>query len=442
MLTFVGGHQSREGALRPHASFFGDKIPGGLMARSGADGISSTERFALVQSMKVANAAIQGPAALVASVPGLILDAAQFLLQAGFAKYCEKWEGPIKATFIGESFTRQGEPFFDYTIELEGKVMLLYGKSAPAGAPVKLKGYIDGTGRFDVRDNPKPIVRLVPGQVLFHRVTSPPGGSYWDDLGMATRSMLPYGFRVPVTGIMAGDSILLTVEAAANDFSDGSRASPPGFILPLGAPVPQVLNVPMSLQKAQPIIERVVRRHPVLKIAHRGSDDGAGTFSRDTTNADKTRQVRTTDDQGVQPRLRSFRSPREEAVTVRARPVGVVHRAAVPAGARCTDFPDRIRQGHAAGVRELAGTGADYEAILTILRSDSAEGQCDSPGTGARRAEWKFTSAWYRRVNGVSLLLLLRLRERRAPVPWHDPAMLSTALLRDIKVADPPTPWS
>jgi hypothetical protein len=277
------------------ASFFSDKIPGGLMARSGADGISSTERFALVQSMKVANAAIQGPAALVASVPGLILDAAQFLLQAGFAKYCEKWEGPIKATFIGESFTRQGEPFFDYTIELEGKVMLLYGKSAPAGAPVKLKGYIDGTGRFDVRDNPKPIVRLVPGQVLFHRVTSPPGGSYWDDLGMATRSMLPYGFRVPVTGIMAGDSILLTVEAAANDFSDVIKGISTWVILPLGSPVPQVLNVPMSLQKAQPIIERVVRRHPVLKIATSGKVMTAqGTFSRDTTNADKTARVRTT----------------------------------------------------------------------------------------------------------------------------------------------------
>jgi hypothetical protein len=160
---------------------------------------------------------------------------------------------------------------------------------------VKLKGYIDGTGRFDVRDNPKPIVRLVPGQVLFHRVTSPPGGSYWDDLGMATRSMLPYGFRVPVTGIMAGDSILLTVEAAANDFSDVIKGISTWVILPLGSPVPQVLNVPMSLQKAQPIIERVVRRHPVLKIASSGKVMTAqGTFSRDTTNADKTARVRTT----------------------------------------------------------------------------------------------------------------------------------------------------
>lgn len=276
-------------------SFFSDKIPAGLVARSGASQITPAERFALVQTMKLSAAAIQGPAATAAAVPGFMVDAAQFLLQAGFDKYCVKWEGPLKGTFLGESFTKQGEAFFDYTVDLEGKLMLLYAKGAPKGVPVKLSGYLEGTGRFDVRDNPKPIARLVPGQVLFHRVFSPPGGSFWDELGQANRSLLPHSFRIPLSGIMAGDSILLTLEPAAHDFGPTIKGMSTWVVLPLGGLVPQVINSPIDLQKAHPMIERVIRRRPVLRITSSGATMIAqGAFSRDTTNSDKTARVRTT----------------------------------------------------------------------------------------------------------------------------------------------------
>ncbi|MEK7379819.1 MAG: hypothetical protein AAB075_02270 [Gemmatimonadota bacterium] len=276
-------------------AFFSDKIPGGLVARAGADGLSSGERFALVQSMKLAVSALEGPAGLVSAVPGFLLDTGQFLLQQGFAKYCEKWEGPIKATFLGESFTRQGEPFFDYTIELEGKLMLLYAKGVPKGAPVKLSGFLEGTGRFSIRDNPKPVARLVPGTVLFHRIQAPPGGGYWDEIGMASRSLAPHGFRIPVTGIMAGDSVLFQLGAADHDFGATIKGLSTWVIMPAGGLVPQVINSAFDLQKAHPIIERVVRRRPVLRITISGTAMTAtGSFSRDTTNADKTARVRTT----------------------------------------------------------------------------------------------------------------------------------------------------
>jgi len=275
--------------------FWADKIPGGLVSRSGADGLSSAEKFALVETMNVATCALEGPAGIVGSVPGLILDTAQWFLQAGFDKYCEKWEGPISATFLGESFTRQGEPFFDYTIELDGKLMLLYPKDVPAGQPVSLKGYIEGAGRFDVRDNPKPVARLVPGTVLYHRVTSPPGSGYWDELGQASRGLLPNSFRIPVTGIMAGDSILLELGPADHDFGPTVVGVSTWVIMPLGGLVPQILNSNIQLQKAQPIIERVVRRHPVLQISSSGDAMIAeGTFARDTTNDTRTAHVATT----------------------------------------------------------------------------------------------------------------------------------------------------
>ena len=276
--------------------FWVDKIPGGIVARaSGADGLSSAEKFALVETMKVAAGALEGPAGIVGAVPGLILDTAQWFLQAGFEKYCEKWEGPISATFLGESFTRQGEPFFDYTIVLDGKLMLLYGKDVPVGQPVKLKGYIEGAGRFDVRDNPKPVARLVPGTVMFHRVTSPPSSGYWDELGMASRGVMPNSFRIPVTGIMAGDSIMLELGSADHDFGPTIVGVSTWVVMPLGGLVPQILNSNINLQKAHPIIDRVVRRHPVLQIS-RSQDAMAaeGTFARDTTNDAHTARVRTT----------------------------------------------------------------------------------------------------------------------------------------------------
>ena len=276
--------------------FWVDKIPGGIVARtSGADALSSGEKFALVETMKVAAGALEGPAGIVGAVPGLILDTAQWFLQAGFEKYCEKWEGPVSAVFVGESFTKQGEPFFDYTIVLDGKLMLLYGKDVTAGQPVKLKGYIEGAGSFDVRDNPKPVARLVPGTVMFHRVTSPPGSGYWDQLGMASRGMLPHSFRIPVTGIMAGDSIMLELGSADHDFGPTIVGVSTWVVMPLGGLVPQVINSSINLQKAHPIIDRVVRRHPVLRIARSTETMAAeGTFARDTTNDTRTARVRTT----------------------------------------------------------------------------------------------------------------------------------------------------
>lgn len=276
--------------------FWVDKIPGGLMARSGgAEALTSAERFALVETMKIGAAGLRGPAGIVAAVPGLLVDTAQWFLQDYFSQFCEKWEGPVQGTFIGESFTRQGEPFFDYTIQLDGKLLLLYPKNVPAGQPVSLLGYLEGNGQFEIRDNPKPIARLVPGAVLFHRVTAPPGSRYWDELGQASRGLLPHSFRIPVKGVMAGDSIVLVIQPADHDFGPTIAGVSTWVIMPLGGLVPQVLNASIPLQKAHPIFERVVRRRPVLRIAAAGkSMTAAGGFSRDTTNADKTARVRTT----------------------------------------------------------------------------------------------------------------------------------------------------
>jgi hypothetical protein len=273
-----------------------EKVPGGVVARgTNPATTSSAEAFAMAESIKLAGAAIQGPTAIITALPGFALDVTGYLTRELFEQYCQKFEGPLKGTFVGESFTRQGEPWHKYTTTLDGRVLLMYPKGTAAKV-VTLEGYIEGAGSFDYRDNPAPINRLVPGTVLFHKTISPPGGRYWSELGRPSQAGLPHTFRIPVTGIMAGDSILLQLKPAELDFSDMIiKGRSIWVIMPLGGLVPQIIDAPFALQKAHPIIERVLRRHPVLRIASKGSTmTAAGNFSRDTTNGERTARVRTT----------------------------------------------------------------------------------------------------------------------------------------------------
>lgn len=258
---------------------------------------SKAEKFAYVQSMKLGVAALKGPAGVFEAIPGFILDAAKYLHQELFAIYCDKFEGPIEGVFVGDSYTVSGEPFIHYTIALDGKMVLMHPRGAPANKPVAVQGYIEGNGRFHVTDNPNVIGRLIPGTPLFHKVVSPPGLGYWNDFGQGLKGFAPNYFRVPLRGVLAGDSIVLTMpmQPAVTDFGESIQGRTIWVVIPLGSMIPQILDSPFALQKAHPIIERVVRRHPVLELStSSGFVIAQGKFVRDTTNAKGTARVQTT----------------------------------------------------------------------------------------------------------------------------------------------------
>lgn len=271
------------------ATFWTDKVPPAFVARAGTVSDPATKLVA-VQAMKLGAGVLGGAQGLYTAVPGLIIDLSAYLVQQEFAKYCQKFEGPLSARFVGESFTTDGEPFLDYTIQLDGKLVLMYDRSAPANQPIGVLGYLEGSGRFKVRDNPEPIVKRVPGAVLFHDVISPPGGSYVDEIGQANRSLLPHSFHIPVKGTLAGDSIVLALLPATHDFGALIEGRTVYVVMPPAGLVPEIWQTRFPLQKAFPILERTIRRHPVLRVTAAGAQ---GTFARDTTNAAKTARVRT-----------------------------------------------------------------------------------------------------------------------------------------------------
>lgn len=278
--------------------FWKSKVVDGVALRTtDPRAVSGGQVFAYTQAMKLGVAALEGPAGVMSAIPGFLLDAAKYLYSEFFGMYCEKFEGPIQGVFVGESFTHTGEPFIDYTIKLDGKMVLMHPKNLPAGKPIAIEGYIDGTGQFEVRDNPNVIGRLIPGTPLFHKVVSPSGMGYWNDLGLGLKSLAQNYFRVPLRGVMAGDSILLTMpmEPAITDFGATIQGRTIWVVIPLGSMWPEIIDSPFPLQKAHPIIERVVRRRPVLKLATSGGFVIAtGKFSRDTTSADRQAHVTTT----------------------------------------------------------------------------------------------------------------------------------------------------
>ena len=200
-------------------SFWSEKIPTGLAGRALGPTTTNAERFAFVQTLKLAAAAVQGPKGWITYLAGLVMDVGQLIVTETFSRYCVKFEGPLQGTFFGEALTRQGEKFWNYTIKLTGKVVLMYPKGT-SGKSVALRGYLEGTGQFTLRSNPEPVNRLVPGVVLFHKAVSMPSMTYQPELGMGMGGFGPHAFRVPVTGVLAGDSIVLTVQPATFDFAD------------------------------------------------------------------------------------------------------------------------------------------------------------------------------------------------------------------------------
>lgn len=276
-------------------SFWQNKAIEGTVARTtDPRQVGKGEKFAYTQALKLGVAALHGPHGLLHALPALVLDTGKLLHQKFFAKFCDKFEGPIQGSFLGESFTRTGEPFFKYRIALDGKMVLMYPNNVPSNVPVTVLGYIEGNGQFEIEDTPQTVGRLIPGLVLFHTIKAPPGIGYWNDLGQGLKGLFPNYFRVPLRGVMVEDSVVITLEPAATDFGASIEGRSVWVVMPTGGMVPQILDSPIPFQKAHPILERVIRRHPVLKIRVEGDFRVAeGKWQRDTTNAAKTARVRT-----------------------------------------------------------------------------------------------------------------------------------------------------
>lgn len=234
---------------------------------------SDNAKFAIAETFKVGTGILVGGAAgspitIAAAAIGLAGDAAQYFTQQKFAKYCEKFEGPVYAQFHAE-MREKGQPYFTYKLNMRGKLQLRYAKNASlkAGQPIGLTGQIEGVvEKFEMSENAIVIQPALKSRVMLHKIIAPPGALYSEDIGTFARMALPHSFYIPVKGELLDNKITLKLEAAKKDFSDLIKGQILYVFVEPTLPIPSIQTIDAPVQKAFFIFDRGMRANPEFEV--------------------------------------------------------------------------------------------------------------------------------------------------------------------------------
>jgi hypothetical protein len=262
---------------------------------------TAEEKFALAETLKGAGAALTGGKAnlkvFFISPAGLVGDTVQYLTGLGFDKYCERFQGPIEATFKADFFN-EGSRFWGYTTKLRGRLVLRYEKKHEAGGgPVPLTGELEGNGEsFTMYEDLMAFNTYMRGYVLFKQLVSPIGsGKLVQAVGnmagkFARYFASPAYFLVPVTGVLAGQEVTLNVGDATVDFNERIKGTAHYVLNPPGSLFPSVQKFDLPIQKAQFVLSRGLRKDAKLTVTSVKQGDVTirtleKTFTRQEANA-------------------------------------------------------------------------------------------------------------------------------------------------------------
>lgn len=157
----------------------------------------------------------------VSNLPGLAADLSVFASHALFDKYCERFEGPVTGKMKAQYF-KDGEKWWEYTMQIEGKMTLVYKKGADLSKGVSMSGHLAGTGtRFTVKEDALQVLKrkVLSGAVVVGGTTAPLGVPYSDFEGVMAMQALPTAFFIPVEGELVGDKLKLTLGPSRTDFN-------------------------------------------------------------------------------------------------------------------------------------------------------------------------------------------------------------------------------
>lgn len=250
-----------------------DKGPGKIVDAVPNNQASDGAKFAIAETFKVSagimvGGAAGGPIAIASAAIGVVGDVAQFFTQQKFAKYCEKFEGPVYAQFRAE-MREKGKPYFTYKLDMRGKMQLRYTKAAALqpGQPIPLTGQIEGiVEKFEMAENAIIIQPQLKSRVMAHKILAPPGSPYLEDVGSIARMALPHSFNIPVKGELIGDKIRIKLEPAIKDFADIVKGQILYVFVEPALPIPSIQTVDAPVQKAFFIFDRGMRANPEFDV--------------------------------------------------------------------------------------------------------------------------------------------------------------------------------
>ena len=250
-----------------------DKGPGKIVDAIPNNKASDNEKFAITEAFKTSagilvGGAAGGPIAMATTAIGLAGDTAQYFTQQKFAKYCEKFEGPVYAQFRAEMREKR-TAYFSYKLDIRGKLQLRYQKDASIkpGQPIPLTGQIEGqVEKFQMSENAIMMASQLKGKVVARKIFSPLGTPYLEDIGTFARLAMPHSFYLPLKGELLGDKITLTMQPATKDFADIIRGKILYVFIDPALPIPRILTVDAPVQKAFFIFNRGMRAKPEFEV--------------------------------------------------------------------------------------------------------------------------------------------------------------------------------
>lgn len=266
-------------------NFLIDKLPGpaldAVLSKStlAAGPSADNAKAGVLEAVKTSTAALLGgvaggPASWGTAAIGMANDLAQFVTAKVFGKYCDKFEGPMDATFRVE-LRNNDDPYLQYLVQMKGKLVLRYAKSedGTSATTTALNGQIEGNATsFKAWEEAWRLQPDIKNKLAARLLFAPQGWPYSETTGTVARAASPGNFYIPVHGQMVNGKVTLQIDPARNDFTDLVRVR---LYYVIAALVPQIVMVELPVQKAFFIFDRGTHSKPAFTVK---TDSSASTI--------------------------------------------------------------------------------------------------------------------------------------------------------------------
>jgi len=187
-------------------------------------------RFVVTETKKFVPSIVDGtksPLDLLDKAMGLAGDVVAYANEQLFAKYCEKFEGPVTATMVAHFYSKTtagNEPteWWTYSTAIKGRLTLRYPKTAE-GTSVALSGQIEGGAtRFTYKSNvftDDLYGSMAKGGIVRTKDIAPLATDNGSG-GFVNSLASPTSFFIPVTGQFSNGHITIAMQDARTDFNE------------------------------------------------------------------------------------------------------------------------------------------------------------------------------------------------------------------------------
>ena len=214
-----------------------------------------------------------------------LTDLSRLATERVFARYCEKFAGPIEGSMHGE-FLKNGVPWWKFDEALHGTLTLRYPKSGSASAIHVSGEFVGNLTELKAWDNALPVLepKLSAAGIFYKRAVLPTVANFAEHFlehqGAVVTAFAPGGFSIPVEGDLVDTTMTLSVKPATVDVHDLTAKVLYVVISPLTL-APVAGHYGINFMPAHHIITRALTANPFELRAIVDRTSGVMSITRD-----------------------------------------------------------------------------------------------------------------------------------------------------------------